>query len=260
MGRFLPGPLLLATTIAACGPVPFPDGGFRSAPDLLDEMASLRGRVRTLRATGRVDHFGDEHRVQGRAFVFLELPRRLRFEVVSPFGSTLSALTVDGDDFALADQREGRFLVGPAEPCNIARMIQVPLPPEDAVRMLIGDVPIIPGTREIQWLDEGRYRVTVRDGSCEQVLDIDPDPGSLALRRSRMVCDGDEIFDFRCDRWRQVGDAHVPHEIRVVVPREQADVLLRYDDDGVEVNAQLPASAWHQEFPAGVAVERVFCP
>jgi hypothetical protein len=260
MARLPAGSLLVAVTLIGCGPVPMPVDGFRAAPDLLDEMARLRGRVHTLRAAGRVDHFGAEHRVQGRAFVFLELPRRLRFDIVSPFGSTLSALTVDGDDFAFSDHREGRFLVGPAEPCNIARLVQVPLPPEEVVRMLIGDVPVIPGSREIRWLDEGRYRVIVRDGAREQTLDVDPDPRSLALRRSRLTDSRGVVFDVRCDRWRSAGEAHIPHEIRVAMPLEKADVLLRYDEGGVEVNAKLPADAWRQEFPPGVTVERVTCP
>ncbi|HUT78580.1 MAG TPA: DUF4292 domain-containing protein [Polyangia bacterium] len=252
--------LLLAVALTACGPVPMPEGGFRAAPDLLDEMSRLRGRVRTLRAAGRVDHFGEEHRVQGRAFVFLELPCRLRIDVVSPFGSALSVLTVDGDEFSLADHRSQRFFVGPADPCNIARLVQVPLPPEEAVRMLIGDVPVIPGGQEIRWLREGRYRVTVRDGPREQTLDVDPDSGTLALRRSRLTDAAGVVFDVRYDRWRQVGEAFVPHEIRLTMPREKADVLLRYDDGEVEVNAELPAEAWRQEFPPGAAIETVFCP
>lgn len=249
----------LALAALSCGPVPMPEGAFRSAPDLLERMASLRGRVRTLRAAGRVDHFGEEQRVQGRAFVFLELPGRLRIDVLSPFGSPLSVLTVDEDDFALADHRAGRFFSGPAEPCNIARLVQVPLPPEDAVRILIGDVPLIPGEPEIGWLDRGRYRVTVRDGPQKQILDVDPDPGSLQLRHSRITDEGGVVLEVRYDRWRPVGRAFVPHEIRLSMPREKADVLLRYDDGAVEVDSKLPADAWSQDFPPGAEVEEVFC-
>jgi hypothetical protein len=252
--------LPLLPGIGACGPIPMPEGAFRSAPDLLDEMTRLRGRARTLRATGRVDHFGKEHRVQGRAFVFLEPPRRLRIDIVSPFGSALSVLTVDGDDFSLADHRAGRYLRGPAEPCNIARLVQVPLPPEEAVRLLVGEVPIIPGNRTISWLGRGRYRVTIEDGPRRQTLDIDPDPASLPLRHSRLQDERGAVFDVRFDRWRRVGEAFVPHEIRLTMPREQADVLLRYDDGGVEVNAKLPADAWRQDFPPGANVEHVTCP
>jgi hypothetical protein len=260
MGGLPRTPLVLALALAACGPVPFPEGGFRSAPHLLGEMAALRGRVHTLRAAGKVDSFGGEQRIQGRAFVFLELPRRLRVEIVSPFGSTLSALTVDGDDFALSDHREGRFLKGPAEPCNIARLVQVPLSPEDAAKLLVGDVPVIPGAPEVRWIDEGRYRVTIRDGDRRQTMDIDPDPDSLALRRSRLEDRGEAVFDVHFDRWRRVGDAHVPHEIRAAMPREGADVLLRYDEGTVEINADLPAEAWSQAFPEGAVVESVLCP
>lgn len=250
----------LALAALACGPVPMPADAFLTAPDLLDEMTLLRSRVRSLRAAGRVDHFGEEQRVQGRAFVFLESPCRLRIDVLSPFGTPLSVLTVDGDDFALADHRAGRFFAGPAQPCNIARLVQVPLEPEDAVRILVGDAPIISGEREIRWLDRGRYRVTVRDGPRRQILDVDPDPRSLQLRHSRITDERGVVIEVRYDRWRPVGRAFIPHEIRLSMPREKADVLLRYDDGAVEINVGLPDDAWKREFPPDAAVEKVFCP
>ena len=207
--------LSLAACVLGCGPARPPDGAYSSAPDLLADLQQRRAAVWSFRITGRVDHFGEEHRVQGKLFLFAEQPGRLRVDLLSPFGSTLSLLTVDGERFALSDVREGRYLEGPAAPCNIARLIRVPLPPDQVIRALIGDPPLIEGTAEVRWQPDGYYRVEIVDGARRQVLDVDPDEALLPVRRARLF-DADElVFDMRYERWRRVGDRGigVPHEV-----------------------------------------------
>jgi hypothetical protein len=251
--------LAIGLVAGACGPVPRPKDAYERAPDLLSDMKQLRDEVRSFRITGKVDHFGAEHRVQGKTYLFARLPGRLRVDVLSPFGNTLSVLTVDSDRFALADFRENRFLEGPAEPCNIARLIRVPLPADELIRVLIGHSPIIEGQEQVEWDRQGFYRVVIRDGERVQTLEVGPDRNSLPLRRSRLVEGGEKVFDMTFDRWRRVDGAHVPHELRVKMPQEQADLLMRYDDEGVEINVDLPEDAWTQSFPDGARVEPVTC-
>jgi hypothetical protein len=251
--------LVLGLALAACGPVPRPKDAYDSASDLLGDLRRLREQVRSFRITGKVDHFGEEQRVQGKTYLFARLPGRLRIDVLSPFGNTLSVLTVASDRFALADYRENRFLEGPAEPCNIARLIRVPLPADEVIRVLVGHSPIIEGQERVEWDRQGFYRVEIRDGERVQTLEVGPDRSALPLRRSRLVEGGEKVFDMTFDRWRRVDGAHVPHEIRVEMPREQADLLMRYDEEGVEVNVDLPDDAWIQSFPEGARVEPVTC-
>jgi hypothetical protein len=250
---------VLVLTALACGPVPRPDDAYASAPDLLRDMRALREGIKSFRITGKVDHFGEEHRVQGKTFLFGELPGRLRVDLLSPFGNTLSVLTVDRDRFQLADFRENRFLEGPAEPCNIARLIRVPLPAEDVIRALIGHSPVIEGHEQVEWDRQGFYRVVITDGERVQTLEVGPDRSSLPLRRSKLMEGGQKVFDMTFDRWERVDGAWVPHEIRVKMPAEKADLLMRYDEGGVEVDVELPADAWTQSFPDGATVEPVDC-
>ena len=102
---------MAATAVASfgCGPKAPPKGAFTEAPDLLKSMAERRSSIRTVRITGRVDHFGKAHRVQGKVYIFAQLPDRLRMELVSPFGSPLTVLTVSDGQFALNDIRKGTF-------------------------------------------------------------------------------------------------------------------------------------------------------
>jgi hypothetical protein len=251
--------LIIALLAAACGPAPRPADAYGKAPDLLADMISLRGKARSLRISGRIDHFGTQ-RVQGKVYLFAEPPDRLRVDLVSPLGSTLAVLTASGGRFAMSDEREGRYYEGAAEPCNIARLIRIPLPAEDVIRVLAGGTPIIDGASEVTWNGKGYYDVVIRGGAGrEQRLEIGSDRGSLPLLRSRITENGATALDLRCDRWGSIGGVSVPYEIRIQMPAQEVDLLVRYDEGGVETNADIPVEAWTHVFPAGAAVEHVTC-
>jgi hypothetical protein len=222
-------------------------------------MLALRGHVRSLRATGRIDHFGDQ-RVQGKMFAFAEPPDRLRVDLVSPLGSTLAVLTVAAGAFSMSDEREGKYYTGPAEPCNIARLIRIPLPAEDVIRVLVGSTPVIEGPSEVTWDKAGHYdvRITGADGAS-QLIEIGPDRDVLPHLRSRITEGRTTVLEITCDRWAKVGDAHIPFEIRAAMPEEKEELLVRYDEGGVEVNAEIPVEAWTHVFPDGAAIEQVTC-
>jgi outer membrane biogenesis lipoprotein LolB len=252
--------LAAAVFLFACGDVPPPRDAYTSAPDLMADLNALRSKVRSFRIRGRVDHFGEEHRISGQVFLFAELPAALRVELVSPFGSPLSVLTVDQNSFALHDLREGTFLEGPAEPCNIARLVRIPLPAEDVIRILIGHTPLLSGDTRVTWQKKGFYQVEIKDGDGRtQYLNIGPNKKMLPLLQSVLKDDRGEVFSLSYDRWISIGDMAVPREIRVKMQREKTDLLLRYDEDGVELNADLADDAWTQSPPPGIPVQKVTC-
>ncbi len=259
MSRFL---LILICAVAVaccrCG-VPKPQDAYSSAPDLLGDVTDRRQQIRSFRMIGRIDSYGEDQRVAGKIYVFGELPDRLRVELVSPFGSPLSVLTVDQKRFALHDHRQGRYLKGPADPCNIARLIRIPLPAPDVARVLIGHTPLLDGPVTIEWDRKGVYRLTIEESPAVQYLDIGPDRSTLPLYRSRLVGAAGEVFDMTYDRWKFVGSIAVPREIRVKMPGEQIHLLVRYDANGVELNVDLPGDAWSQTPPAGIVPTEVTC-
>lgn len=251
--------LWLALYCVGCGSAARPANAYGNAADLMADMSVRSDKISSFRITGRVDHFGKEHRIQGKVFLFARLPSKLRVDLLSPFGSTLSVLTVNDGRFAMSDIREDRYLEGPADPCNIARLVRIPLPPEDVARVLVGHTPIIDGAAEVIWSDKGYYRVTISDGDRTQLLDVGPDPDVLPLLRSRLEDSAGQIYDMSFERWRSVKGIPIPHEIRIKMPRDDADLLVRYDDDGVELNVKMPADAWDHSFPDGADVEHVTC-
>jgi len=246
--------------LASCGPVPPPKNPYTEGQSLLDDMARHREKIRSFRITGRVDHFGAKHRMQGTVFLFAKLPTSLRIEIVSPFGSPLQVLTVHEGQFALHDLREGRFFTGEALPCNIAHLIRIPLPPEDVMKILIGLSPVIDGSRTVNWDRRGFYNVEITGESGQQQLHISGDRNRLELIHSRLKrADGTTAFDLSFEDWDPIGGGRIPHHIRVKMPRDKADLLLRYDNDGVEINVDLPHDAWIQKTPSGLRAEILTC-
>jgi outer membrane biogenesis lipoprotein LolB len=245
--------------LSACGPVPPPQDAYTKAPDILRDLEARRDKIKSFRITGRVDHFGEEHRVQGKTYFFSVLPKKLRIELVSPFGSPLDVLTINDNVFALHDLREGRYLTGPAKPCNIARLVKIPLPRDDVVRILVGYTPLIDGQSTVTWDTKGFYRVTVTDGERTQRLEIDGNHDTLPLMRSTLEDKAGVIFDITYKKWQSVGDIRMPHEIHIKMPREKTDLLIRYDRNGVELNVDLPDDAWDQSPPKNLEPEIVDC-
>lgn len=253
--------LLAATaTFMGCGPKPPPADAYQDAATLLSEMTAKRLAVKTLRASGRVDHFGKGQRIQGAVYVFARLPDALRVDLISPLGSSLAVLAAQDGRFAMHDTRQGRFLEGPALPCNIARLVQIPLPVEDVARILIGGTPVIEGELSLGWNDDkGAYALTIEDGDLTQSLLIGADRSVLPLQRSTLKRSNSVVFDIVNDRWTLSGSTWLPREIRVKMPAHRSDLLLRYDQDGVEANVDLPSDAFHLTAPSGMKVEDVTC-
>jgi outer membrane lipoprotein-sorting protein len=235
-----------------------PADAYQDAETLLQQMKEKRASIRSFRIAGSIDHV-QKQRVRGKAFIFARLPHHLRIDILSPFGNTLSVLTADEKRFGLSDYKVGRFFSGAPSPCNVARFAGIPLPPEDMIAILIGQVPLMDGSREITWDPEGHYVVTIEKGTTRQILHIGADKATLPLLRAQMMEEGALVFDVSFDMWRMVDDVSVPFEIRVKMPRDKAELFVQYDDDSVELNVKLPEDAWEQTVPAGATLEPLNC-
>ena len=255
----LVGALLTSALLSGCGPVPKPANAYSDGALLVEHMREKRGAIESFRIAGVVDHYGEEHRIQGKLFLFADLPSKLRVDLLSPFGSSLAVLTIKDDLFSLSDKREGRYLTGPAEPCNIARLIRVALPPKDVAQILIGGTPVIPGPAAVEWSREGHYVVTIQGEGQTQTILVGPDHDVLPVLRSTLRDEAGVVFDIEFDKWKRAGKTRVPYDIRIKMPREKADLHVRYDEDEVELNVSLPGDAWEHSFPEGVEVEEVTC-
>jgi hypothetical protein len=245
-----------------------------------------------VQAAAKIDHFGEHGRVRGDLLLYAFTPARLRLDVVSSFNVAVATLTSDGARFALADLRDKRFLIGPASPCNIARLTTVPLPGHALVSLLRGQAPVLKheataGT--IAWDGHGYYRVVVpstRGASQEILLTPHPDDferpwGEQRLRVLRVVVrqEGYVLYDAELSGHGPTPMAtaridaegidppippsgptctsELPRTLHVEAPLQGAEVLFTYDT--VTWNPPLPEGIFEQARPAGMELVPVRC-
>jgi hypothetical protein len=126
-----------------------------------------------------IDYFSERGRVRGSVLFALARPERVRFDVFSPFGVTLSTLTSDAREIALLDVGAKQFLRGPAVECGLARFLEVPLPPHALVDLLAGMAPVLvhrPEEATLTW-SSGAYRLAIAgQHAATETIDFLPHP------------------------------------------------------------------------------------
>ena len=144
---------LVALLLLGCPRSP-PPSLFPSADAALTRMRAGQACSRAVSGEAKLDYFGDEGRVRGSLLYLAEVPDRVRLDVFSPFGATLSTLTSDGANFGLFDLQQKSFLRGPATACNLQKFTRVPLPPHAFAELLRGVAPVLvhePAQATIKW-------------------------------------------------------------------------------------------------------------
>jgi hypothetical protein len=173
----------LAAGVVACHPPP-PASRFPNARAAIDRMQATHSCSRGVQGEAKVDYFGDSGRVRGNALFIVGRPERVRIDVFSPFGVTLSTLTSDGRDFALLDLNEKRFFHGPARACNVRRFLRVPVPPHALVSLITGTAPVLvhrPEDASIEW-ERGQYQLRIRSKhAAVQTIGLRPHPNDFGL-------------------------------------------------------------------------------
>jgi len=269
-----------------------PASRFPDAHSLLARLREQQKCSRGLSGEGKIDYFGKEGRVRGSVLFLLSSPDRVRIDVVSPFGATVSTLTSDGSRFALYDLRQKLFLQGTASACNLAQFTHVPMPPHALVSLLRGEPPVLvhdaPET-SLSW-EGGRYVVRIRSKhSAAEAIAISPSDAdydkpfaeqrlaleSVEVRQQEYVLYRAELADHEPSRTappRSDPDgvdpdlppsgpechASVPRRLHLEVPSEEQDLLLSVSE--IAHNPPLQTGAFMQNVPGGVSVRSSPCP
>jgi outer membrane lipoprotein-sorting protein len=234
-------------------------------PTAAELIASLRAHadhLHSLRATAKVDHLANGgQRVKVKVTMLLARPDKLRFEAESPLGGTLAYLTADGRDFALLDVRENRFLVGPANSCNVARLIRLTLPPEDIVTLLMGDVPLAGEPGDVSWDPShgGREVLTLHtpDGGRETIKLDGRDKRWDLVGAERMDAQGHVLWRLNDDGWSDHDGIRMPDTIHVEDPAHKADAVVKLR--ALEPNASLSDSVFQLQPPDKITPEQASC-
>lgn len=256
-----------ALALAGCARASCPTQLIRSPAQALEAQRMGRAPVRSLRAEARIDQRGRDGRIKGRILMFVERPDRVRFDAMTQFGPAL-VLTSDGQTFALSDFKDASYLTGPACAKNLARVIGVALSSSEVAGVLLGDPPLIAGAEALSCGDSGNYLLqrTAADGAREElelsVHEADrkntPDKQRLYLASATLwSASGEKLYRVRYEDYRKVGNAELPHTVRIDDFAHDSDALLRLSDAAVDV--QVPEGAFAQTPRAGLQIEEVTC-
>lgn len=172
----------------------------RAAIDRLQEATSCSNAVQ---GEAGLTFAGDGRRLRGKVLYVVRAPDQIRFDVLSPFGVTLTTLACDGEQFSLYDLGNKTMHYGEPSACNVERFTRVPAPPSVLVELLRGRPPVIThdaNRAKIEFqkglLTSGRYHLTLEGaGEVRESLEIGvhPDDYEAPLERQRLRLLGVEL-------------------------------------------------------------------
>jgi hypothetical protein len=284
------GSLLCAFGLAACGAAP-PRSRFPDADAALGRMRATYACANGVQGEAKIDHFSPKGRVRGDLTLTAVVPDRVRFDVIS-FGNVLYTLASDGERFQMLDVKEKQFLYGPASPCNLARLTQVPVPGHALVSLLRGEAPVLKHDAQgatIAWDPGGFYRIALtstREASEEIRMEIRPGDSDRPWTEQRVrITDvvvrqrGIDLYhadlrNFEVARTATtrvdpegidpdippigpVCDAELPRSIRMRVPNTDEDVVFQYKE--AKWNPPVVLSDFKIVDPGGVRSMFVTC-
>jgi hypothetical protein len=283
---------LLALGLGACGCAAAPPRSqFPTADAALGRMKETNACVNGVQGDSKIDHFSPQGRVRGEVFLLAVNPDRVRFDVVA-FGTPVYTLTSDGKRFEMLDVKEKQFLYGPASPCNLARLTQVPLPGHALVSLLRSEAPVLahqPPQASIAWDAGGFYRILLQsthEATEEIHLEVHPkdvdkpwQEQRVRVTQVRVAQRGIDLYAADLSRFESVHtaaarvdpdgidepvppsgpkcDAELAWSIRMQVPHTGADVVFQYKT--ATWNPPLVDGAFRQKPSGGVSERFVTC-
>ena len=112
----------------------------------------------------------------------------------------------------------------------------------DVAAILLGGTPLIAHDRStLEWDDDGFYALTLQRGEVRQRIEIGPDRRRLDVLRSEVRDGRGVVWELEHEDHERIGGIPFPKKIHFVNAREDADVLVQYQD--VQLNPDLPDDA-----------------
>jgi len=162
--RRLVSRLVLGALALGCATASTPRPPGQPAPEPTELLESLKRRqaaLRTLEIETRSTSWLNGERIRATVPMLVDRAGRLRFEFEIPVQGSVAALVVRGEQFALLDVQHQVFHQGPPCPANVARLIPIPLLPDEIAAILLGDAPLgeTARAREVSW--DGKLQADV---------------------------------------------------------------------------------------------------
>ncbi|MFZ5447541.1 MAG: hypothetical protein ACOZFS_02740 [Thermodesulfobacteriota bacterium] len=139
-----------------------------SSEELLARLRSRQQQVQSFQAKGRITFLASQQNYSGTAVLTGRLPNNLKVDVLDFLGRTILSFATDGAEVKILSPRENKLLRGPATPGNLAAFIPPTVSLPQALRLLVGALPLSPGPPDHFDYQSatGRYLLEWRQGSA----------------------------------------------------------------------------------------------
>ena len=246
---------LFASLLAGCAtpgrPPPQPAGRVVDIAD--SRIVALAGALeatardrRSLVGAAHVSLSAPDLRFSRPQRVALQLPAKLRVEILGLFNQVAAILTTDGVRYQLYEPGESGIREGVVGAHLLWQVARMDLEPEEAVAVLLG----APWQRNARLeaareLPDGTLLLAYRQagGTGRRIFEFAP-PAYLTRVRQRGP-DDRLVWEAAYDDYRQLGERAFAHEIAIRFPRVDAKADFRFKT--AELNRDLPASAFQLE-------------
>lgn len=255
----LGGVLLLALLagLAGCRAAlpPAPPVPELSQEQILSRLKARHGALTTFAARGRLTLISPQQNATGTALIKGKLPETLKVELKDPLGRSVLEFATDGQVVEILFPGENKLLRGPATPGNLAAFIPPGVSVPQALRLLVGDLPLNPGPPTSMHYEPGERLYVLEwltdDGALQERLKVDAE--AVQPREEAWYgTDGKLAFRAELGEFGQVSPGW-PQQLKLVTPSPQpVELRLTYRD--FTPNPPLNSGDLVVSQPPGVAV------
>jgi outer membrane lipoprotein-sorting protein len=215
--------------------------------ELVRDLDVRRAEIHSLRAVARMAYHTSETSHRTRQVIVAERPDRLRWEVLSPFGTAFVLAASNGMIAAYAPG-EDKLYRGVATPENLARYANVDLSVPTIVDLLLGTPPLTPGGLMVVSRDGDDVKLWQdRDNQVSTYWFnalLDP------VRFERQDNQGHVLLSATFGDSVQIGTVRLPTHLTLDVPVSEQRIDIELRDP--EINPELPHNLFVLATPAGV--------
>jgi hypothetical protein len=156
--------LILAAVLLSGSGCPGGNIGRKGAAPTADQLSAylkdLPKRAGSLTAETVSDARIGKDRAKVTVYILVEWGGKLRFVAMSPNGSTAADLASDGTNYCFLDANNNCGDCGASTPEAVGSLLQIVMPPDDIVTLMLGGTPLLPGaTAAESWDPKGGHEI-----------------------------------------------------------------------------------------------------
>jgi hypothetical protein len=225
--------LVVLAGLAGCKAMPpAPAVPELSAGQILSKLQARQGTLTAFAARGRLTLISPQQNATGTALIKGKPPETLKVDLKDPLGRTILNFATNGRTVEILFPRENKLVQGPATPANLSAFIPPGVTLPQALRLLVGDLPLSQGPPTRSHLDPGERLYILewlkKDGSLQERLGVNAD--DLFPRKEEWFgADGRLAFSAELGDFSQASPSW-PQHLKLVTPSPRVDLRLTYKD------------------------------